>query len=225
MLPKVLPVAALVLACGATAATAQAATISLGTPSLSGRVAITEPVTVSCSPFDPSLTLFQESVNVSVEQASGRSIARGSGFAAASCQRFCSPATAVRTRSRSPPSPTPTGHRSTAARRWSAPRCPRQQARHASPAALTASSTSPLSRRLPSRRPCTSTDVTNTTFRSAKAYAPKGDRADRAGRDVDPTGRRSVTLGPHRPAQRQCQAVAASVGRGSSTVRARASVL
>jgi hypothetical protein len=81
MLRKVLPLAALVLACGATAATAQATTISLGAPSLSGRVAITEPVTVSCSPFDPSLTLFGESVNVSVEQASGRSIARGSGSA------------------------------------------------------------------------------------------------------------------------------------------------
>jgi len=81
MLRKVLPLAALVIACGATAATAQAATISLGAPSLSGRVAITEPVTVSCSPCDPSLTLFGEGVNVSVEQASGRSIARGSGFA------------------------------------------------------------------------------------------------------------------------------------------------
>ena len=81
MLRKVLPFAALVLACGVTAATAQATTISLGAPSLSGRVAITEPLTVSCSPFDPSLTLFSEGVNVSVEQASGRSIAHGSGFA------------------------------------------------------------------------------------------------------------------------------------------------
>lgn len=79
MLRKVLPLAALVLACGATAATAQATTISLGAPSLSGRVAIIEPVTVSCLPLDPSLTLFEQSVNVSVEQGSGRSIARGSG--------------------------------------------------------------------------------------------------------------------------------------------------
>jgi hypothetical protein len=76
---KVLPLVLVVVACGSAAGTAQAMTISLGTPSLTGRVSISEPVTVACTPFDPSLTLFAESVNVSVEQASGRSIARGSG--------------------------------------------------------------------------------------------------------------------------------------------------
>ena len=59
-----------------------AMTVSLGIPSLSGRVAITEPVTVSCSPFDPSLVAFGQSVTVNAEQASGRSIARGSGTSA-----------------------------------------------------------------------------------------------------------------------------------------------
>ncbi len=66
------------------AATAGAMTISLGAPSLSDRVAITEPVTVSCSPFDPSLVAFGHSVTVNAEQASGRSIARGSGTNASS---------------------------------------------------------------------------------------------------------------------------------------------
>ncbi len=54
-------------------------TISLGSPALSSRIAVTEPVTVSCSPFDPGLVVYDQSVTVSVEQASGRSIATGSG--------------------------------------------------------------------------------------------------------------------------------------------------
>jgi hypothetical protein len=49
------------------------------------RVATTEPVTVTCSPFDPSLTLVSENINMQVEQAAGTAIARGSassfGFA------------------------------------------------------------------------------------------------------------------------------------------------
>lgn len=76
---KLLPTAAILLAFAATASAADAATLDLGTPSLTGRVAITEPVTVTCSAFDPSLTLFQEIVNVQVEQAAGKGIARGSG--------------------------------------------------------------------------------------------------------------------------------------------------
>lgn len=62
-----------------TASAAGAATLSLGTPSLTSRVAITEPVTVTCSPFDPSLTLFSENITVQVQQAAGRAIARASG--------------------------------------------------------------------------------------------------------------------------------------------------
>jgi hypothetical protein len=42
------------------------------------RVSVIEPVTMSCSGFDPSLTVYYESVNVTIQQASGRSIAHGS---------------------------------------------------------------------------------------------------------------------------------------------------
>jgi hypothetical protein len=80
MLSKAFSVAAVIAAFGAMGGTAQAMTISLGAPTLSDRVSVTEPVTVACSPFDPSLTLFSEGISVSLEQASGRSIARGSGF-------------------------------------------------------------------------------------------------------------------------------------------------
>jgi len=79
MVRKLLPLAAAFAVCGAAAASAQAITVSVGAPSLSGRVAVTTPVTVSCTPFDPSLTLGFESINVTIEQASGRSIARGVG--------------------------------------------------------------------------------------------------------------------------------------------------
>jgi hypothetical protein len=64
-----------------TAGAASAAiTASLGAPSLSARVAVNVPVTVSCDPFDPSLTLVDGGAFLTVEQASGRSIARGSNF-------------------------------------------------------------------------------------------------------------------------------------------------
>ena len=56
---------------------AQAMTVSLGSPSLTSRLLVTVPVTVTCSPFDPSLTVFSESIGASVEQASGRAIAHG----------------------------------------------------------------------------------------------------------------------------------------------------
>src|SRR5581483_747229 len=39
----------------------------------------TEPVTVTCTPFDQSLTLDSENISLQVQQASGRSIAHGSG--------------------------------------------------------------------------------------------------------------------------------------------------
>ena len=70
--------AAVLAACALTASAASAATLTLGQPSLTGRVAVTEPVTVTCSAFDPSLTLDSESVNVQAEQAAGKAIARGS---------------------------------------------------------------------------------------------------------------------------------------------------
>jgi hypothetical protein len=58
---------------------AQALTLSFGKPQLSNRILITVPLTVSCTPFEPSLTLFSESVFVTVEQASGKAIAHGTG--------------------------------------------------------------------------------------------------------------------------------------------------
>jgi hypothetical protein len=82
---KMLCVAAGIAAAAALAggaASAQAMSVSVGgKPSLSARLAITVPVTVSCSPFDPSLTLFSEDVYVTVEQAAGTAIAHGSGGA------------------------------------------------------------------------------------------------------------------------------------------------
>ncbi len=66
-------------ACSIPAASAGAMTISLGKPSLSGRVAITQPVTITCSPFDPGLVVYQQAINVTAEQASGRTIAHGTG--------------------------------------------------------------------------------------------------------------------------------------------------
>ena len=65
----------------ASAAAAQAMTVSLGAPTLLGRVSIDEPLNVSCSAFDQSLTLFGETAFVHVEQAAGTKIARGNGSA------------------------------------------------------------------------------------------------------------------------------------------------
>jgi hypothetical protein len=82
---RLLPAAAAVLAAFvATASAADALTISPGTPSLTGRVAITAPVTVTCSRFDTTLTLDSERINVQVEQAAGKAIAHGSGFTSGS---------------------------------------------------------------------------------------------------------------------------------------------
>jgi hypothetical protein len=79
MLRRVLFAGAVIAVFGAITASAQAMTVSLGTPQLSGKVLITEPVTVSCSPFDSSsLVMDAENVGVSVEQASAQGIAYGS---------------------------------------------------------------------------------------------------------------------------------------------------
>ena len=79
MFRKPLLIAVVAAACGGTAASAEAMTVSVGAPSLITRAAVAVPVTVSCSPFDPSLTLVGEGVTVDVEQASGRSIASATG--------------------------------------------------------------------------------------------------------------------------------------------------
>jgi hypothetical protein len=62
---------------GSTAAAQAAMTISLGQPDLTAKVLVTLPVTVTCSPFDSTLVLFQSQLAVSVEQAAGQRIARG----------------------------------------------------------------------------------------------------------------------------------------------------
>jgi hypothetical protein len=54
-------------------------TLSVGDPDLQAGVLVTVPVTVTCSPFDPTLTLFSSSVMVSVEQANKQRIAFGTG--------------------------------------------------------------------------------------------------------------------------------------------------
>jgi hypothetical protein len=72
-------ISATAVALVATATAAQAMTVSLGAPTLLGRVSVNEPLSVSCSAFDPSLTLFSEGAFAQVEQAAGTKIARGSG--------------------------------------------------------------------------------------------------------------------------------------------------
>jgi hypothetical protein len=84
-------VAAAAAALVAGAASAQAMTLSFGKPTLSARVAITVPVTVTCSPFDPSLTYFSGGVSVAVEQAAGKAIAHGFGSASGSLPNLLFP--------------------------------------------------------------------------------------------------------------------------------------
>jgi hypothetical protein len=82
MLRKVVLLSLVVTAAAVIAGTAGTAragmTIALGTPDLQAGVLIALPMTVSCSPFDPALTIAGSSVFVSVEQAvSKTAIARG----------------------------------------------------------------------------------------------------------------------------------------------------
>ncbi|HEY2201294.1 MAG TPA: hypothetical protein VGH56_05370 [Solirubrobacteraceae bacterium] len=81
MLKRVLFAGAVVATFGAITASAQAMTLSLGAPQLSAKVLISEPVTVTCSPFDPSLILTSQDINLQVEQASGQGIAYGTATA------------------------------------------------------------------------------------------------------------------------------------------------
>ena len=79
-----LAVLAIVLVVAVTAGAARAAIgITVGQPTLSAdRSSMTVPVTVSCSPFDPSLTTFTTLVSVTVEQG-GANVAHASGSASA----------------------------------------------------------------------------------------------------------------------------------------------
>ena len=67
------------VAAGVTASASAAMTMSIGDPSLTAKVLASVPVTVSCSPFDPALTPTGSFAGVSIEQAVGKSIARGNG--------------------------------------------------------------------------------------------------------------------------------------------------
>ena len=78
--------AALAATCAvaAVAPAAQAMTIRIGEPTMTGRVAISVPVAVSCTVFDPAFTHISDVASVSVEQAAGREIAYGSGYVSGS---------------------------------------------------------------------------------------------------------------------------------------------
>jgi hypothetical protein len=82
---------AVMAVCGSTAAAAQAqdVTLSLGAPTLIGKVAVVEPVTMSCSGFDPSLVVFGQGVTVSVQQASKGKIAHGSAMGGPAAEFAC----------------------------------------------------------------------------------------------------------------------------------------
>lgn len=64
----------------ATAGSASAMTAALGETDLIGRVALTVPITVTCDAPSPGLAVAGQTVNVVVEQAAGKQIARGSGM-------------------------------------------------------------------------------------------------------------------------------------------------
>jgi hypothetical protein len=74
--------AAVVVAAAAAPASAAAdMSVAVGQPEVVAGVAVTVPVTVSCSPFDPSLTYFSDGVFVTISQAVNKEIAHGSGSA------------------------------------------------------------------------------------------------------------------------------------------------
>lgn len=78
MLKRLIPLG---VAAAAAAAPAQAGAITLqiGQPDLEARVSVAVPVTVTCSPFDPTFTLFSDYVSVSISQAVDKQIAHGTG--------------------------------------------------------------------------------------------------------------------------------------------------
>ena len=87
MLTKVLRISAalaVALACAVIAPAANAMTIRAGDPELSGRIAISVPIVVTCSAFDPAFTKVGDGVTVTVQQASGREIAFGTASASGS---------------------------------------------------------------------------------------------------------------------------------------------
>jgi hypothetical protein len=67
-------------AIGTATPAADAMTVGVGEPTLVGRVALSLPIVVSCTPFDSAFTVIGGSVLVSVQQASGREIAFGNGY-------------------------------------------------------------------------------------------------------------------------------------------------
>src|SRR5262245_19554721 len=63
----------------ALAGAAEAMTLAVGSVELDARVAVTVPITVTCDPPSPGLTVNSQSITVRVEQAAGKGIARGTG--------------------------------------------------------------------------------------------------------------------------------------------------
>jgi hypothetical protein len=81
LLRAALVTAIIAVIAASTAGLASAAVnITFGEPDVQAGVLVTVPVTVSCSPFDPSLTLFSSGVSVFVEQAAKKEIAFGTGL-------------------------------------------------------------------------------------------------------------------------------------------------
>ena len=65
---------------GAASAAAQAMTVTVGSPvTLTNRLLATVPITVTCDPWDATLTQFGSAINVTLDQAAGRAIAHGEG--------------------------------------------------------------------------------------------------------------------------------------------------
>jgi hypothetical protein len=186
MVRKLLPLVALLAVSGATAASAQAMTVTLGSASLSGRVAVTEPVMVSCTPFDPSLTVVGEGINVTIEQASGRSIAHGTGSSNefGSGQLFpCDNTSTTIPVAISADTSGPPFHGGTAVI------TPRQQLTAASHAASsrTASTSSPYKRLPRGPRQYTSTEPAATTLRPEAALAQRHQQPGRSARAIEAT--------------------------------------
>jgi hypothetical protein len=80
MLKRLIPLAVAGVAAATPAAASAALTVDVGQPELTAGVSVDVPVTVSCDPFDPSLTPFADSVSVSISQAVNKEIAHGWGF-------------------------------------------------------------------------------------------------------------------------------------------------
>lgn len=146
---RLLPAAAAVLAAfAARTSAADALTISPGTASLTGRVAITAPVRVTCSPFDPRPRSTPRASTYRSAKPPAKPQPTEPASRAASRRRYCSRATEVRAPFRSPFTPTRQVHHSTGGKPYSQRQHRPAPPRRASPGAPRASPP-----RVPSSRP------------------------------------------------------------------------